>query len=87
MTKTYLTEFRGAIKGNARLRRKIDEANRKMSRIVANVTALILLADAKGFGDHPATILAAEAIGWSRMSQQERLQVIEQIKELHGGRQ
>jgi hypothetical protein len=87
MTKTYLTEFRGAIKGNARLRRKIDRLEERIASIKATVAKLITLADFNGFGDHPITVRAAAEIGWVRMTPEQRTQLAEQLKAVHGDTQ
>jgi archaellum component FlaC len=84
MTKTYLAEFRGAIKGNARLRQKIDRLEERIAAIKATVAKLITLADFNGFGDHPITVRAAAEIGWVRMTPEQRTQLTEQLKELLG---
>lgn len=65
-TKTYLNELRGQVRGNARLRRKLDEAKRKVVSRGQHIAMLVTLLDRVGLGDHPQTAAAARAIGWGR---------------------
>ncbi len=64
--KTYLNELRGQVRGNARLRRKFDEAKRASTHRGQHIAMLVTLLDRVGLGDHPQTVAAAGAIGWRR---------------------
>jgi hypothetical protein len=66
MMKTYLNELRGQVRGNARLRRKLDEAKRTAVHRGQHIAMLVTLLDRVGLGDHPQTAAAARAIGWGR---------------------
>jgi hypothetical protein len=66
MTKTYLNELRGQVRGNARLRRKLDDAKRTAVHRGQHIAMLVTLLDRVGLGDHPQTVAAARAIGWGR---------------------
>lgn len=84
MTKTYLNEYRGAIKGAARLHRKIGRLNERIERLKAVTARLITLADLNGLGDNPIVVRAAAEIGWVRMTPAEREELVRILKELHG---
>jgi len=73
------------VKANARLRRKIDRLEGRIATIKSTTAKLITLADFKGFGDHPIAVRAAAEIGWVRMTPEQRDQLSEQLKALHGG--
>jgi hypothetical protein len=84
MKKTYLTEYRGAIRGNARLRRKFDAANARIGVLKSHIAAMATLADENNLGDHRVVRSAAAEVGWARMSQWEKDELIRQVKALHG---
>jgi hypothetical protein len=65
-TKTYLNELRGQVRGNARLRRKLDETKRQASGYRYHIAMLVTLLDRASLGDHPETKSAANSIGWGR---------------------
>lgn len=65
-TKTYLDELRGQVRGNARLRRKLNETKRDNVRYRYHIAMLVTLLDRVGLGDHPETKIAANSIGWGR---------------------
>jgi hypothetical protein len=64
--KTYLNELRGQVRGNARMRRKLDKAKRTAEHRGQHIAMLVTLLDRVGLGDHPHTVAAAGAIGWRR---------------------
>lgn len=72
------------IRGNARLRRKLDAQAARMADVKRAVGGLLVLADKHGFGDHPAAKAAAASIGWVRMSDEEKAQWAERIREVCG---
>jgi hypothetical protein len=65
-TKTYLDELRGQVRGNARLRRKLNSSKRQASGYRYHIAMLVTLLDRVGLGDHPETKSAANSIGWGR---------------------
>lgn len=72
------------IRGNARLRRKLDAQAARMADVKRAVGALLALADRHGFGDHTAAKAAAASIGWVRMSDEEKAQWAARIMEVYG---
>jgi hypothetical protein len=65
-TKSYLDELRGQVRGNARLRRKLNASKRDNVRYRYQIAMLVTLLDRVGLGDHPQTKSAANSIGWGR---------------------
>jgi hypothetical protein len=65
-TKSYLDELRGQVRGNARLRRKLNASKRDNVRYRYQIAMLVTLLDRVGLGDHPETKSAAGSIGWGR---------------------
>lgn len=65
--KTYLDELRGQVRGNARLRRRLDAKGQDISRLKAHIAVLVTMLDRLGHGDDVAVVRAAGAIGWERM--------------------
>jgi len=72
------------VKANARLGRKIGRLEERIASIKSTVAKLVTLADFNGFGDHPITVRAAAEIGWVRMTPEQRDQLAEKLKALHG---
>jgi len=64
--KTYRKELTGQVRGNARLRRRLDEAKREIVSKRFHLAMLVTLLDANGLGDHEVTRKAAWSIGWYR---------------------
>lgn len=64
--KTYRHELTGAIKGNSRLRRRLDEANERVARLERNVMFLVAKLDAMGHGDDEGVRKCAWSVGWFR---------------------
>lgn len=64
--KTYREELTGAIKGNARLRNRLDAATRRIKELEMAVRLLVDRADRAGRGDDEGVIAAAATVGWRR---------------------
>jgi hypothetical protein len=64
--KTYRKELTGAIKGNSRLRRRLDEAKRRIDSLEAIVKSLVTVLDGLGRGDTKIVRNAAWSVGWGR---------------------
>lgn len=75
--KTYLEELRGQVRGNARLRRRLDAANARINWLEQWIGAMVIHADKKGYGDDQIIANAARQIGWSRLPPEE----VERIKD------
>lgn len=80
--KTYLTELRGQVRGNARLRSRLDEAKARIVRLEAAVAGLVTIADKVGLGDIREVELAARLIGWRRFNDREMDRLMKALKEL-----
>lgn len=68
--KTYLKELRGQVRGNARLRRRLDASKHEIARMKRHIAALVTLADKAGYGDTLPVVRAAAAIGWARADEE-----------------
>jgi hypothetical protein len=64
--KTYRDELTAAIRGNARLRRRLEAKDRRIRELEQAVRLMVTRADINGRGDEIETMLAAERIGWRR---------------------
>lgn len=73
--KTYLNELKGQVRGNARLRGRIDRLTHRVVVLERWISILVLLADKAGHGDAAVVVAAAREIGWHRMSESERRRV------------
>jgi hypothetical protein len=62
----YRIELKGAIRGNARLRRRLDAAKHRVGELEQAIRLMVLRADLNGRGDDIETRIAAERIGWHR---------------------
>lgn len=69
------------IRGNARLRRKLDRERGRCEALKRLVGPVLVLADAHGLGDHRSVVALGAAIGWVRMTAEERKEVAREIKE------
>lgn len=69
------------IRGNARLRRKLDRERDRYEALKRLVGRVLVLADAHGLGDHRSVVAVGAAIGWVRMTAEERAEVAREIKE------
>ena len=65
--KTYLHELRGQVRGNARLRRRLDAQEQRILRLTRTVQSLVTLLDKLGHGDDREVVMAAAMVGWERM--------------------
>lgn len=63
---TYREELTAAIRGNARLRRRLEAKERRIRELEQAVRLMVTRADINGRGDEIETVLAAERIGWRR---------------------
>lgn len=70
--KTYLKELRGQVRGNARLRRRLDASKETIARLKLRIGSLVTLYDRAGLGDNAEVVAAAEDIGWVRFTPEER---------------
>ena len=68
--KTYLQELRGQIRGNARLRRRLDAKERRVIRLTRTVQSLVTMLDRLGHGDDREVVMAAATVGWERMREE-----------------
>lgn len=82
--KTYLNELRGQVKGNARLRRRLDVREHEIRRLRGHIQNLVTMLDKCGHGDHYAVVNAARAAGWVRWSQSTREQILAEIAKVFG---
>lgn len=62
----YRKDLTGAIKGNRRLRTKLDAANDRIRRLEFNIMILVSMLDDHGFGDDLRVRVAAWQVGWIR---------------------
>lgn len=82
--RTYLKELRGQVKGNARLRRRLDARDDEIRRLRGHIHNLVTMLDKLGHGDHIAVVRAAGAAGWVRYSQPTREQIQAEIEKAFG---
>jgi hypothetical protein len=74
--KTYLQELRGQVRGNARLRRRLDRLKARVQWLEEWIGAMVIHADKLGYGDDQIVKNAAREIGWSRLPPED----VERIK-------
>lgn len=82
--KTYLQELRGQVRGNARLRRRLDERDDEIRRLRRHVETLVTMLDKAGYGDERPVVFAAMAVGWVRHSPEMREQIRAEIEKTFG---
>lgn len=82
--RTYLKELRGQVKGNARLRRRLDARDDEIRRLRGHIHNLVTALDRLGYGDHVAVVNAARAAGWVRYSQPTQEQILAEIEKVLG---
>jgi len=70
------------VRGNARLRRKLDRERDRYAALKRLVCDVLVLADRHGLGDHRSVVAAGAAIGWVRMTSAEREEVVRKIGEI-----
>lgn len=80
--KTYLKELTGQVRGNARLRRRLDAKALDLLVLRGHVRSLVTLLDKLGHGDDRPVAAAARAIGWERMSECERSAIRDALESL-----
>lgn len=62
----YRKELIGAIKGNARLRRRLDASKERVAEMESRVRILVAILDALGYGDTEVVRSCAWSVGWKR---------------------
>jgi len=80
--KTYLTDLRGQVRGNARLLRRLDASKGRIVKLETAVAKLVTLADEVGLGDLPEVAWAARLIGWRRFDEGEMERLRKALEEL-----
>lgn len=80
--KDYRSELTGAIRGNARLRGRIERLKNRVSQLEKHVRNLIVVADANGCGDVQIVRSAANAVGWGRLPHADVVRLMMRAKEL-----
>ena len=73
--------IQGHIKGNKRLRRRVDSLKQRVGRLEYLIGRLVTAADMRGYGDDPTVLTAARAIGWERWADEKREMVNNIVKE------
>lgn len=64
--KTYLKELTAQVRGNARLRRRLNAARYEVARLRHQNAMLINTLVNLGHRDHPAVEAAAKGLGWRK---------------------
>lgn len=82
--KTYLQELRGQVRGNARLKRRLEEKNRQLDMLAGYIAQLVTMLDKLGHGDDELVVRAADAIGWKRFDPAMREQILKDIQRAFG---
>lgn len=77
MTRTFFKEMQGHIRGNKRLRRRVDALKARVQWLEMWIGALVMHADNNGHGDDQVVANAAGQIGWNRLPPAE----VERIKD------
>ena len=73
--------IQGHIKGNKRLRRRVDALKQRVGRLEYLIGRLVTAADMRGYGDEPTVLTAARTIGWERWADEKREMVNNIVKE------
>lgn len=73
--------IQGHIKGNKRLRRRVDSLKQRVGRLEYLIGRLVTAADMRGYGDEPTVLTAARTIGWERWADEKREMVNNIVKE------
>ena len=73
--------IQGHIKGNKRLRRRVDALKQRVGRLEYLIGRLVTSADMRGYGDDPTVLTAARTIGWQRWADEKREMVNNIVKE------
>lgn len=84
--KTYLSELRGQVRGNARLRRRLDANAAEIARLRGHIRSLVTMLDRLGHGDDVVVVRAAAAAGWERYTAEMRAEILREIEKVCGVR-
>jgi len=74
--------IQGHIKGNKRLRRRVDSLKQRVGRLEYLIGRLVTAADMRGYGDEPTVLVAARTIGWERWADEKRESVARRVEEI-----
>jgi hypothetical protein len=74
--------LQGHVKGNKRLRRRVDALRQRVERLEYLVGRLVTNADRMGYGDEEVVVTAARAIGWWRWADEKRESVRRRAEEM-----
>lgn len=82
--KTYITELRGQVRGNARLRRRLDAREDEIRHLRGHIRNLVTMLDKLGHGDDYSVVCAARAAGWERLDPAMRDRLLSEIERVFG---
>ena len=74
--------IQGHIKGNKRLRRRVDSLKQRVGRLEYLIGLLVTAADVRGYGDEPTVLTAARMIGWHLWADEKRESVARCVEEM-----
>lgn len=74
--------IQGHIKGNKRLRRRVDALKQRVGRLEYLIGLLVTTADMRGYGDEPTVVVAARTIGWGRWADEKCESVRRRVEEM-----
>ena len=74
--------IQGHIKGNKRLRRRVDALKQRVGRLEYLIGLLVTSADQHGYGDEPMVVVSARTIGWSRWADEKTKSVMRRVEEM-----
>jgi hypothetical protein len=74
--------IQGHIKGNKRLRRRVDALKQRVGRLEYLIGRLVTAADMRGYGDEPTVLTAARTIGWERWADEKTESVMRRVEEM-----
>jgi len=83
--KTYLQELRGQVRGNARLKRRLELKNLQLDGLAGYVAQLVTLLDRLGHGDDEVVKMAARSIGWERFDDAKRDRILKELQQAMEG--
>lgn len=78
--KTYLQELRGQVRGNAKLKRRLELKNFQLDGLAGYVAQLVTLLDRLGHGDDAIVRMAARSIGWERFDESKRDRILKELE-------
>lgn len=64
---TYLDDLKGQVRGNRRLRNRIDRLIERIELMKSAIGRLVVLCDVLGHGDDQTVVAAARLIEWERL--------------------